>query len=229
MVTPYDWQEAIGHRAQFIESRLIAGVPVLALSIEEGIVAATFHRQSAKIYEVYDRLMYAGIGQQSDVESLRVAAIDFAHREGFQRSEQDVTIQRIVTAMSQPIKDSFANFSSAPWIARALFMEINSTREEDKYYCIDYDGDYCTDRLRSCLAGTQELSDALEAQMSELDGSTLTATDAVEKLRQVLQKALDEAAEPDSAPGEQLQFEAVLLSRDDVGDRRLIRLTQVGN
>lgn len=229
MVTPYDWQEAIGHRAQFVESRLIAGVPVLALSIEEGIVAATFHRQSSKIYEVYDRLMYAGIGQQSDVESLRVAAIDFAHREGFQRSEQDVSIQRIVTAMSQPIKDAFANFSSAPWIAKALFMEINASREEDKYYCIDYDGDYCTDRLRSCLAGTQELSDALEVQMSELDGSSLTASDAAEKLRQILQKALDEAAEPDGGVADQLQFEAVLLSRDNVGDRRFVRLTRDGS
>lgn len=224
MVTPYDWQEAIGHRAQFIESRLVAGVPVVAISIDEGIVAATFHRQSSKLYEVYDRLMYAGIGQQSDVESLRVAAIDFAHREGFQRSEQDVTIQRIVTAMSQPIKDAFANFSSAPWVGRALFMEVNESREKDRYYCIDYDGDYCTDHLRSCLAGVQELSDAVEAQLSELDGSTLSVKQAVSGLRKILKKAMDDFEENEGGGPDELRYEAVLLSRHRSGDRRFERL-----
>ena len=108
----------------------------------------------------------AAIGQQSDVESLRVAAIDFAHREGYQRSEQDVTIQRIVTAMSQPIKDAFANFASAPWIGKAMFMEVGETAEEDRYYCIDYDGDYCTERYRNCLAGKSEDANAIETQLS---------------------------------------------------------------
>src|SRR5512143_199130 len=110
MLTPYDWQEAIGHRAQFVEARIATGVPVVAISLDEGILAATYRRHTRKLFEIYDRLMYAAIGQQSDAESLRVAAIDFAHREGFQRSEQDVTIQRVVTAMSQPIKEAFANF-----------------------------------------------------------------------------------------------------------------------
>ena len=225
MVTPYDWQEAIGHRAQFVESRLQSGVPVVALSIPAGIVAATFRRQSSKIFEVYDQLMYAAIGQQSDVESLRVAAVDFAHREGYQRSEQDVTIQRIVTALSQPIKDAFANFASAPWIGKAMFMEVAETAEEDRFYCIDYDGDYVSERLRNCLAGTSGAANAIEAQLSELNADQLKPKEAVTKLKRILLKTMTEedASEKDAEDG--LHFEAVLLARHKSGDRRFERLT----
>lgn len=71
-----------------------------------------------------------------------MAAIDFAHQEGFQRSEEDVTIQRIVMAMSQPLKRAFGDFNSAPFVARALFAEVGDAAAEDKYYILDYDGDF---------------------------------------------------------------------------------------
>src|SRR3569832_2774998 len=100
MFTPYDWQEGIGNRAQYIEAKLAQGAPVVAVSLEDGILVFTYRRQARKIYEVYDRLIFAGIGQQSDVEALRMAAVDFASQEGYNRSEQDVTIQRVATALS---------------------------------------------------------------------------------------------------------------------------------
>ena len=224
MVTPYDWNEAIGHRAQFIESRLADGVPVVAVSIDLGIVAGTFRRQTSKIFEVYDRLMYAAVGQQSDVESLRVAAIDFAHREGYQRSEQDVTIQRIVTAMSQPIKDAFANFSSAPWIGRAMFMEVGETREFDRYYCIDYDGDYATEKYRSCLAGTREQSDDIEAVLSGLK-PTMKPKECAATLEKTIVKAMKSVQDGAQPSLEDLHFEAFLLARNKTGDRRFERIT----
>src|SRR3569832_1637489 len=74
--TPYDWQEGIGNRAQYIEGKLAQGLPVLALSLAEGILLFTYRRQARKIYEIYDRLIFAGVGQQSDVEALRIAAVD---------------------------------------------------------------------------------------------------------------------------------------------------------
>ena len=225
MVTPYDWQEAIGHRAQFIESRLASGVPVAAVSLEEGIVAATFRRQSPKIFEIYDRLMYSALGQQSDVESLRVTAIDYAHREGYQRSEQDVTIQRIVTAMSQPIKDAFANFSSSPWIAKALFMEVGETMADDRFYCIDYDGDYINDHLRCCLCGTPAQAVEMQAQVAEIDVSGKKPKEMASRLRRILVKAMaaEGTTEEEAVAG--LTFEAALLGRHTTGDRRLQRLT----
>jgi hypothetical protein len=60
--TPYDWQEGIGNRAQYIEGKLAQGVPVLAVSLEEGILLFTFRRQARKIYEIYDRLLLRALG-----------------------------------------------------------------------------------------------------------------------------------------------------------------------
>ncbi len=64
MNTPFDWQEAVGHRASYIESRLALGTPVLAVSIDAGIVLFTYKRQARKLFEIYDHLAMAGIGQQ---------------------------------------------------------------------------------------------------------------------------------------------------------------------
>src|SRR5580692_6290588 len=153
MITPYDWQEGIGNRAQYIEGRLATGSPVLAISLEAGILVFTYRRQARKIYEIYDRLIFAGIGQQSDVEAVRVAALEFASKEGFSRSEEDVTIQRVATAMSGPLKKAFSDFSSSPVVARSLFGEVGPTVAEDLYYVLDYDGDYTTSRNYAIVSG----------------------------------------------------------------------------
>src|SRR5271170_6150411 len=103
MFTPYDWQEGIGNRAQYIEGKLATGSPVLAVSLPEGILVYTYRRQARKVYEIYDKLIFAAVGQQSDVEAIRIAALEFASREGYNRSEEDVTIQRVATGMSAPL------------------------------------------------------------------------------------------------------------------------------
>ncbi len=41
MLTPYDWQEGIGNRAQYIEGKLAQGSPVLAISRPEGVLFFT--------------------------------------------------------------------------------------------------------------------------------------------------------------------------------------------
>lgn len=183
MYTPYDWQEGIGNRASFIEGRLAQGAPVLAVSISDGIVLFTYRRQSRKIYEIYDRLVFAGIGQQSDVEALRLAGLEFASREGFNRSDEDVTIQRIATAMSAPIKRAFGDFSVAPVAARCLFGEVNETREEDLYYVIDYDGDYATSTHHAVIAGTHEVAEEGRKRLEHIGDVSLD--ESVAALREI--------------------------------------------
>ncbi|MBS1713409.1 MAG: hypothetical protein JST30_03645 [Armatimonadetes bacterium] len=219
MISPFDWQEAITHRAQFIESRIAAGIPVLALSVDAGIVTATYRKRVQKVYEVYDRLMYAGIGQQSDIESLRVAAVDFSHREGFQRSENDVSIQRVVNALSQPVKEAFANFSSAPWVARAMFMEVGSACEDDRYYCLDYDGDFSTEHMRCCLAAEKADESVVETELEKIDRKA-GLDDVVAALQGVLERTVSKEKATDQNEGAGLVFEAAVLLRDGSGDRR---------
>ncbi|MGV3618562.1 MAG: hypothetical protein ACO1SV_24840 [Fimbriimonas sp.] len=225
MFTPYDWQEGIGNRAQFIEGRLAQGAPVLAVSLEAGILVFTFRRQARKIYEIYDRLVFAGMGQQSDVEALRSAALEFASREGYTRSEEDVTVQRVATAVSGPIKRAFSDFSASPIVARSLFGEVNARIEDDLYYAVDYDGDYAMSRRFAVIAGSEAVAEAGRERLANV-AADLTPEAAMDTLREIwvaIQKPEGESAETELLKG--LSPEALLLERSDARENRFRLLT----
>jgi proteasome alpha subunit len=226
MFTPYDWQEGIGNRAQFIEGKLAQGAPVLAVSLDAGILVFTYRRQARKIYEIYDRLIFAGIGQQSDVEALRVAALEFASKEGYSRSEEDVTIQRVATAISAPMKRAFSDFNAAPIVARSLFGEVNTTPADDLYYALDYDGDYTMSRNAAVIAGTLDAADALREKLNGFDTAT-TPEAAIDRLREVWLSSFD--SESGDTPEDVLKGlspEAILLERSDAREDRFRTLIQ---
>ena len=211
MLTPYDWQEGIGNRAQYIEGKLAQGAPVMAVSRPEGILILSYRRQSRKVYEIYDRLAFSGVGQQSDVEAIRNAALEFASKEGFSRSEDDVTIQRVVSAMSVPLKRAFADFGAAPVVARSLFAEVGDAPEDDTYYLLDYDGDYSVAKGRAAVAGTLEAGETMDKALADvpMEGSL---DETVEALRGVWAKAVDPEGEKGDAT-EGLTLEVALMDR----------------
>lgn len=158
MLSPYDWQESILQRAQYIENRLKGGSPIVGLSIESGVMLYTYRRHVRKVYEVYDRLMFSAIGQQADVEALRITAIDFAHQEGYQRAEEDVTIGRLVGfALSAPLKRAFGDIAVAPFVVHALFAELNTKAEDDVFLSLNYDGDFSANKRFAVAAGNVEM------------------------------------------------------------------------
>jgi proteasome alpha subunit len=168
MMTPFDWQEGVAHRAEFIENRLLQGAPILAVSIDAGVVIFTYHKHARKIFEIYDQLVLAGIGQQSDLESLRTASIDFAHQEGFNRSEKDVTLRRVVSSMSTPIKRAFADFQSPPFVVRCLFAEVSTSTEEDSFAILDYEGDFIIRKDYAYVAGSTEHEEKIKSGLIQI-------------------------------------------------------------
>lgn len=207
MITPFDWQEGIGNRAQYIEGKLRHGSPVLAVSLNAGILIYTRRRQSRKIFEVYDRLAFAAIGQQSDVESLRTAAVEFAHQEGYNRSEQDVTIQRVVTALSGPVKNAFGDFSTSPLVAKSLFAEVNATPDQDEFYVLGYDGDYARSRRYALVAGSDDFATDATAKLADTPLDT-DPKDAISLLSNVWESLMDL-----DGPIDDLTAEAMLIDR----------------
>ncbi|HCE01457.1 MAG TPA: hypothetical protein DER07_10490, partial [Armatimonadetes bacterium] len=165
MVTPFDWQESIGHRVQYVENKLAQGLPVICASAADGIAIVAWRRNARKVFEIYDRLAMAAIGQQSDVEAIRSAAVEFAHREGFARSESDVTLERVAATLSQPIKRAFGDLTVAPFVVRALFAQVGEDAATDRLLVLGFDGDYSYRDRSAALAGDAEtearLSDAL--------------------------------------------------------------------
>jgi proteasome alpha subunit len=209
MMSPYDWQEAMSNRVSYITGRLENGAPVLAVSLNVGIVIFTYRRQSPKIFEVYDRLAFAGLGQQSDIEAIRVMAVEFAHREGYARSEKDVSIQRVVTSVSAPVKKAFGDFSYAPIIASCLFAELGESMEKDQYYSVDYDGDYHLVRECVVLSGRNYLGPS----PTSLIPPDSTVEFAIDKLKDLwLEAAASNSGDEVSLDG--LTPDIVLLERN---------------
>ncbi|MCH8273234.1 MAG: hypothetical protein IH851_00390 [Armatimonadetes bacterium] len=179
MISPYDWQESISQRAQYIENRLRGGSPVVGISINAGTLLHTYRRQVRKVHEVYDRLMFAALGQQADVESLRLTAVDFAHQEGFARSEEDVTIQRVVGfALSNPLRRAHGDITAAPFVMCALFAEMNDAPEDDLFFTLRYDGDFDAGSRYAVVGGTPEAEERMLAELEKAYKPDLTVAKA---------------------------------------------------
>ncbi|MCX7800280.1 MAG: hypothetical protein N2109_08070 [Fimbriimonadales bacterium] len=213
MVTPFDWQESIGHRSQYVENKLAHGLPVVAASVAEGVLLVAWRRNARKVFEIYDRLAMAAIGQQSDVEALRTAAVEFAHREGYSRSESDVTIERVAGALSQPVKRAFGDLTVAPFVVRALFAQVGSAPKDDRLVVLGFDGDYGYREGFAALAGDAETEEALIRRMEERDWSSAAPSEALGALRSLW--------EPGEKQASGVRVEAALLRRTDDTDRRL--------
>lgn len=171
MYSPFDFNQSIAHRAEYVEERLKSGAPVIGISYDRGVLLFTVKRTQRKIFEIYDQLMYGAIGNQADIESVRLAAIDFAHQEGFARSPDDVSIQRLVGfAISPPLKRGFGDPMTSPHVLRALFAEIGKTPEQDSFFVLNYDGEFTTHQRYAVAAGSPASEDAMLEELEKTEG-----------------------------------------------------------
>lgn len=167
MYSAYDFHQSIAHRAEYVEERLKAGMPVVALSYDRGALLFTVKRTQRKVFEIYDELMYSAIGNQADVEAIRLAAIDFCHQEGFARSPDDVSIQRLVGfAISPPLKRAFGDPGATPAVVRALFAEMGKAPEADQFFVLNYDGEFSTHRGFAAAGPSEGAEEAMVASLS---------------------------------------------------------------
>lgn len=154
--TPYDWQQTLRQKGDYVEDRLLGGSPVVAMGLREGILLLTTRRHQRKIFEIYDRLAFAGLGNPSDLEAIRQQSVDFAHSEGYQRAPEDVSIQRVVGfAISPVLKRFFADPGRAPLVIRGVFAQVGRAPEDDLFYLIGYDGEFTTLHRHAAIAGAE--------------------------------------------------------------------------
>jgi proteasome alpha subunit len=223
MYSPYDFNQSIAHRAEYVEERLKAGMPVIGISYDEGILLFTVKRTQRKVFEIYDQIMYSAIGNQADVEAVRLASIDFAHQEGFSRSPDDVSIQRLVGfAISPPLKRAFGDPMTTPNVLRALFAEIGTTPEKDQFFVLNYDGEFSNHAGFAIAAGSEGGEEAMREKLAA-HSDTPDLKTAIERAREAFRVGIagksddDEGEEAGDALEEALklgQIEAAVLERD---------------
>lgn len=223
MISPYDWQEGIAQRAQYTENRLRGGSPIVGMSLDCGVLLYTYRRHVRKVYEVYDRLMFAAMGQQADVENMRLTAVDFAHSEGFARSEADVTIGRVVGfALSNPMKRAFGDISSAPYVIYALFAEMHDKPADDLFFRLRYDGDFENQHGVAVAAGTVDAEKRMCARLDSGFKHDLSLEKAMELADEVwrIGADVDGNGEPDANLLADSRPEAGLLDRNSPHERK---------
>lgn len=170
--TPYDWQQTLSQKADYAEDRLRGGSPVVAISADDGIVLLTTQRAQRKLFEIYDRLAFAGVGTPSDLEAVRVRAVDFAHAEGYQRSPEDVSIQRVVGfAISPLLKQAFADPLRTPLVLRGVFTQLGRTPDADLFFVLGYDGEFVSRHRYGIAAGAGVAEDHMQQALRDGFGS----------------------------------------------------------
>ena len=172
---PYRWVEAIANRAEYIETQLAGGSPIVALGYRDGILFLTLGKTRQKLFEIYDRIGMGAIGHPGDIERLRMAAIELASSEGFTRSAADVSLRRLAHySLSPVLKTAFEQVYGAPYLARLLFAEIAEKQENDLFLRLDYDGAIATNNATfaasrqdfGVLSGTRQSSDLMEKYLA---------------------------------------------------------------
>src|SRR5882724_1540951 len=197
MFTPYDYNEAIGHRKDFLEERLKEGSPVVGLAYEGGLLLLTVRRTQRKVYEIYDRQMFSAIGMQADIENIRVASIQLAHQEGFERSPDDVSLQRLIGfSLSPALKKAFGDqWSGVPFVIRALFAEVGRLPGQDVFYTLNYDGEFRQTGDAAVIAGSQSAEDRMLERIGE-PTATRTREEALQKALSAWSVGAREALRP---------------------------------
>jgi proteasome alpha subunit len=195
MYSPYDFNQSVAHRADYVEERLKAGMPVVALACEPGVLLFTVKRTQRKVFEIYDQIIYSAIGNQADVEAVRLAAIDFCHQEGFARSPDDVSLQRLVGfAISPPLKRAFGDPMTTPNVLRAVFAEMGKTPQDDQFFVLNYDGEFSTHSGYAVAAPTDEAESAMLGILANAP-QDLTLAAALELAATAWQAGMDEKGE----------------------------------
>jgi proteasome alpha subunit len=179
MYSPFDINEAVAHRKEYVEEGLRSGSPVVGMSYDGGLLMLTVRRTQRKVYEIYDRQMFSAIGRQSDIENVRLASIQNAHQEGFERSPDDVTLQRMVGfALSPALKKAFGDQMYVPVVIKALFAESGRTAASDVFFTLNYDGEFRQHYGAAVIAGTQAAEDRMLERLGETT-SILTLNEAL--------------------------------------------------
>lgn len=140
---PYRWLDAIANRREYIRDQLKGATPVFAFSRPEGVFLFGVGTGQSKVFEVYDRQALAALGHPVDIEKLRQTIIEAAHREGFTRAPEDVTLRRLLNfALGPVLKTGFEQIFSAPLLVECIFAEVGASVSGDVLARVNFDGTY---------------------------------------------------------------------------------------
>src|SRR5438876_1917203 len=212
---PYRWLEAVANRREYVEDQLRLGSPVVALNYADGLLLLTVSRETRKVFEIYDRIGFAALGHPADIERMRLAAIDLAHMEGFNRAVSDVSLRRLVNyGMSPALKAAFEQVYSAPYIVKMLMAELGEDSEHDMIVKLDYDGSLAGSEIEAkesydVLAGNADAEKQMIDYLADNDGNSRRSLESALQLAAQTWAVGMETSERAAAEAEESKIEEI--------------------
>ena len=178
---PFRWMEAISTRHNYVQEKLKKGQPVLAVPYKDGALVMGFTAQPGKIFEVYDRIALGSLGHPADVERLRMTLLDMAHVEGFNRSDKDVTIARLLQfGIAPAMKQNFEEVMRAPYLVKLLLAEIDFDNKP-LFFRLNYDGHWEMFKKGAVISGNEKESEWIQKQIEKTDFASLSLEQALKE------------------------------------------------
>ncbi|MEE8259655.1 MAG: proteasome subunit alpha, partial [Nitrospinaceae bacterium] len=121
------------------------------------------------------------LGHPADVERLRMILLDMAHVEGFNRSDKDVTIARLLQfGIAPAMKQNFEEVMRAPYLVKLLFAEINFDNKP-LFFRLNYDGHWEMFNKGTVISGNDKESEWIQKQIEKTDFASLSLKQALKK------------------------------------------------
>lgn len=176
---PFRWMEAISTRHSYVQEKLRKGQPVFGVPFQDGALLLGFTPQPGKVFEVYDRIALGSLGHPADVERLRMTLLDMAHMEGFNRSDKDVTLARLLQfGIAPALKQNFEEVMRAPYLVKLLLAEIDFN-DSPLFFRLNYDGHWEMFNKGTVIGGNEKESEFLQKEIEKKDFASLTLHEAL--------------------------------------------------
>jgi len=207
-------------KAEFARKGIARGKSIVTLEYAEGIcMVAENPLKLHKLGEVYDRVVFAGVGKFSEFDRLRKMGIQWADVEGYRFSRDDVRGKALANVYSQILGEEFTR-SMKPFEVEIVVAEVGDPafigHEDNAIYKVGFDGTI-QDTERFCVIGgsVENLQSHMESNYRE----GIPLGEAIALGRGALQRA--ENGNPDLPPE---SLEVCVLDRNRPG-RKFRRLS----
>jgi proteasome alpha subunit len=158
-------EQVMKDKADYARKGIARGKSIVALEYAEGVVflaenpSATLH----KVFEIYDRIAFAGVGKYNEYENLRIVGIRHADLKGYAYAREDVTARSLANLYSQILGQIFTE-GFKPYEVEILVAEVGHGGLPSELYKVTYDG-FVTDEHGFAALGGQ--SDALMRHLKD--------------------------------------------------------------
>jgi len=158
-------EQLMKDRSEFAHKGIARGKSVIGLEYADGILfiaenpSATLH----KISEIYDRIVFAGVGKYSEFEDLRISGVRLADLRGYSYGREDVRARDLANAYSQALSTIFTQ-QMKPYEVEILVAEVAEDGGRDEIYHVLFDGTVTDEHDHVAIGGhAEELTDAVNA------------------------------------------------------------------